>query len=248
MPLGASHVYAALTIAGILLTAYLWGRIIGTGREHDGRLTLVYFCGLFGALVGAKLGFLIGEGYAYRGDWIALLTGRSITGALLGGYAAVELGKKLVGYPRATGDAFALIVPVALVIGRVGCVFAGCCPGVACEAHWWTVTDAAGVARWPAAPVELLFNVAFLAWVVVAARLGWQRGNRFHVYLIAYGLFRFGHEFLRDDHTMVGPFGGYHAIALALAAFGIWRYAVRRRETLLSSPPVPVPAQAAVTR
>ena len=84
MSWGTSHVYAALTIVGILLTAYLWGRVIGKGREHDGRLTVVYFCGLFGALVGAKIGFLLAEGFAYRGDWVALVTGRSITGALLG--------------------------------------------------------------------------------------------------------------------------------------------------------------------
>ena len=89
MSWGTSHVYAALTLVGILLSAYLWGRIIGKGREHDGRLTVVYFCGLFGALVGAKIGFLLAEGFAYRGDWVALASGRSITGALLGGYAAV---------------------------------------------------------------------------------------------------------------------------------------------------------------
>ncbi|MHC5028799.1 MAG: prolipoprotein diacylglyceryl transferase [Planctomycetota bacterium] len=229
MPGNTSHVYAALTILGILATASLWGRILGTGREHDGRLTLVYFFGLFGALVGAKAGFLFAEGYAYRDDWVALLTGRSITGALLGGYAAVEIGKRVVGYTRVTGDAFALIVPVALVIGRIGCLFAGCCPGVACGEHWWTITDAAGVVRWPAAGVELLFNVLFMAWAVLATRLDWQVGNRFHVYLIAYGLFRFGHEFLRDDQRLVGSFGGYHVIALALAAFGAWRYGTRRR-------------------
>jgi len=235
---GRSHVYALLTIVGILLTAFIWGRIIGKGgegREHDGRLTVVYFCGLFGALVGAKIGFLLAEGFAYRTDWVALVTGRSITGALLGGYAAVEIGKKIIGYPRVTGDAFAIIVPVALIIGRVGCVFAGCCPGVVCEASWWTIADDQGIARWPAAPVELLFNAMFLAWALLAARFRWQSGNRFHIYLIAYGLFRFGHEFLRDDQRVLGPFGGYHVIALLLVAFGTWRYVERGRQ----APPEP---------
>jgi phosphatidylglycerol:prolipoprotein diacylglycerol transferase len=226
-----AYVYALLTIAGILVTAALWGRIT-TGRDggppHDARLTIVYFCGLFGALLGAKIAFLLAEGYAYRHDWLALLSGRSITGGLLGGYLAVEIGKRVMRYPGTTGDVFAIVVPVGLLLGRVGCIFAGCCPGAACDPHWWTMVDADGVHRWPAAPVEMLFNAGFLVWAVIATRASLLPGNRFHVYLIAYGLFRFGHEFLRDDARISGAIGGYHLIALAMAGFGAWRLAERR--------------------
>jgi phosphatidylglycerol:prolipoprotein diacylglycerol transferase len=230
MPIPPDRVnfYSLLMIAGILLTAWLWGRLHQGGSSRDGRLTIIYFAALFGALIGAKLAFLAAEGWHYRTNWLALLSGRSITGGLLGGYVAVETAKKILKYPRATGDFFAILAPMAIALGRAGCIAEGCCPGVVCEAHWWTIADATGQPRWPAACVELIFNVAFLGWSLVAWRRNWQPGNRFHIYLIAYGLFRFIHEFARDNTTLIGPLSGYHFMALALVGLGAWRYLQRR--------------------
>lgn len=220
--------YGLLMLAGILLSAFVWTRIVSGPQRHDFRLTIIYFSGLLGALLGAKLAFLLAEGWQFRHDTVALLSGRSITGGLLGGYAAVEIAKSIVRYPSATGDLFAIVVPMTLILGRVGCLWVGCCPGVECAAHWWTIADATGAHRWPAAAAELGFNASLLAWALAARRAGWQTGNRFHVYLIAYGVFRFGHEFLRDDQRWFGPLGGYHALALAIVVLGVWRYRVRR--------------------
>ena len=142
---------------------------------------------------------------------------------------AVEYAKHRLRYDSATGDVFALLVPISLILGRLGCLHAGCCPGVACAARWWTLTDAYGVSRWPAAAAELLFNAGFLAWALIAMRYAWQRGNRFHVYLVAYGLFRFAHEFARDDQRWIGPLGGYHVLATGMIVVGAWRYGDRRR-------------------
>lgn len=234
MPNSAFHftrllgAYSVVALVGILLTAWLWSRM----ARRDGRLTIIYFSGLGGAIVGAKLSFLFAEGWAYRHDWLALMTGRSITGALLGGYAAVEIGKHFLRYTRATGDLFAVVVPIGIALGRVGCYFDGCCLGVACSPQWWTLADAGGVARWPAPAVEQLFNIAFLGWVWVAAKQGWLVGNRFHVYLIAYGLFRFGHEFLRQNTHWFGPVGGYQVLALLLVGLGTWRLRERLRANL----------------
>lgn len=226
---GESPWYAGLGVLSFVLSTLVAGRWVRRAdagpRGQD--LAIIWFAALGGAFLGAKLAFLVAEGLAERTTLAGLIGGRSIAGALLGGYGSVELAKRLVGWRRPTGDLFAVTVPLSLTIGRVGCVLADCCQGIACEGTWFTVLDHDGTPRWPAAQVELLFNAAFLAWAVWAGRRGWQRDQRFHVYLIAYGLFRFGHEFLRDDPRWFGAFGGYHAVALALVALGAWRHRVR---------------------
>ena len=73
----------------------------------------------------------------------------------------------------------------------------------------------------------MAFNLLFLAWALCAWRFGWMRGQRFNIYLMAYGAFRFAHEFARDDARWVGAFGGYHVVALAIMATGAWMYAWR---------------------
>src|SRR5262249_48360046 len=144
--------------------------------------------------------YLGAEGWLHWHDqdrWIQFATGKSIIGGLLGGYASVETAKRLLGYKRATGDWFAGIVPVGIMLGRIGCGLHGCCLGRPCEPSWFTANDGAGIARWPAALVELLFNAVMLGVVLL---LRWKKilpGQHFHLYLIAYGLFRFAHEFLR---------------------------------------------------
>ena len=54
-------------------------------------------------------------------------------GALLGGYAGVEIAKKAIGYSAPTGDWFAIVAPVGIALGRVGCLRHGCCTGVVCS-------------------------------------------------------------------------------------------------------------------
>jgi len=233
--------YVLTTVLGLAATAAVW-RIAAPRREGrmDPRLLAVYAGALAGAYLGAKLAFLLAEGWHHRGNWIALLSGHSVTGALVGGVLGVELAKSIVGYREGTGDLFALTVPLALAIGRVGCIAAGCCPGVECEPSWWTVTDAHGHARWPAAGAELAFNLSFWAWAIVATRCGWIPGQRFNAYLVAYGSFRFAHEFARDDARWWGPLGGYHLAALAIVAAGVVLWI--RRARLTPSPAASTPS------
>ncbi len=153
--------YGWLMLAGIFVSIIFWSRV----AQRDNRLVFIYVAALTGAFVGAKLVYVAAEGWLHWHDsnrWIVLATGKSITGALLGGYVGVEVSKRYLGYTTATGDWFALIVPISIVLGRVGCILHGCCLGRECDASWFTMNDAAGVARWPAALVELLFNLLML--------------------------------------------------------------------------------------
>src|SRR5262249_44365226 len=165
----------------------------------------VYVGALTGGLFGAKLVYLAAEGWLHYHDpnrWIVLGTGKSILGALLGGYAGVEIAKRLTGYTQATGDLFAIIASVGIMVGRIGCMLNGCCLGRACEKAWWAVGE--GPPRWPAAQMEFLFNFVALIGLLMLRRKRVLKNQLFHLYLMAYGIFRFVHEFWRETPPLIG--------------------------------------------
>jgi phosphatidylglycerol:prolipoprotein diacylglycerol transferase len=135
-------------------------------------------------------------------------------------------------YRAATGDWFALIVPASIVLGRIGCVLHGCCQGRACDESWFAVHDVTGHPRWPAAQAELIFNATAFCVVLLLRRRKILPGQHFHLYLIAYGIFRFFHEFLRETPKILGPISGYQVAALAVALLGIAGFEYRRRRRL----------------
>jgi phosphatidylglycerol:prolipoprotein diacylglycerol transferase len=233
--LSQSPAYGWLMLGGIAVSLVFWVRL----ARRDERLILIYVAALVGAFLGAKVAYLIAEGWMDFGQpntWRRLATGKSILGALFGGYVAVELAKKWAAYRGVTGDWFALIAPVGIVIGRVGCLLHGCCLGRACGEAWFTLHDGTGVPRWPAVPVEILFNLTMIAVACVLRSRSKLAGQHFHVYLISYGLFRFAHEFLRDTPRTEEGVSGYQLLALGLAAFGAAAFVRRRRG---AAPPAP---------
>jgi hypothetical protein len=61
-------------------------------------------------------------------------------------------------------------------------------------------------------------------------------GQHFHIYLMAYGIFRFGHEFLRDTPRIAGPLSGYQIAALGVATLGAAGF-IRRQQSNYHCPP-----------
>ena len=237
-------VYPLLAVVGIVLSAHLVERAQTVGARQ--RLSLVFLGGLFGMAVGAKLGFVLAEGlwtiprdvpaWSWRAWWWAL-SGKTVLGGLLGAYAGVEIAKRAVGHREPTGDLFALTVPASLMLGRVGCLVEGCCRGVALPHDaWYALHDIDGAPRWPAPVVELLFNALMLALFYGSQRVGREvsgaplRGQLFHLYLIAYGAFRFVHEGWRDTPRLHAGVTGYRVLALLVLGLGLVRLAQRARD------------------
>ena len=217
--------YTWLLLTGIIISFLFWKR----RARQDKRLIVIYAAALVGAFFGAKIVYLLCEGWQHFGApdmWPQLAAGKSILGALLGGYVFVELAKHNVGYRSATGDDFALVAPISIGLGRVGCLLHGCCLGTVCAPAWYALPDTHGIARWPAVPAEIAFNASAFLLFLILRRQSILRGQHFHLYLMGYGLFRFAHEFVRATPRLIGPFSGYQFVALAVALFGLvcfWR-------------------------
>ena len=225
LPSGGAYLW--LMVAGILISAGVWMR----RSRNDPDLLVVYLGALGGAFIGAKLAYLFAEAWGDWGRpdrWLRLATGKSIIGGLLGGYAGVDGMKRLVGYRKSTGDAFAPLIPVSILLGRVGCLLHGCCLGSVVPATFpLGLPDRLGTVRWPAVPVEMAFQGFLLILLLVWSHTGRYAGRRFFIYLTAYGGFRLVHEGLRDTPKWVLGIGGYQVLSLGMMVLGI--IMIRRR-------------------
>lgn len=234
-----SAAYAMLMMTGILVGAVFWYRR-AQGRSE---LLLVYLGALVGGFAGAKIAYLLAEGWAdWQGPdmWLRWATGKSVLGGLLGAYAGVEVTKHFTGHKQSTGDAFAVVVPVGILLGRLGCYLNGCCLGKPMTGVF-AFRDVNGLARWPAPAVEGAFQVVMLVAILVLQRRGLLRDRLFFLYLTAYGVFRFLHEFVRDTPELAAGLSGYQFIAVGMAvlgAFMLWRRTKQRlaSETAMAEP------------
>jgi len=218
--------YSALVVASLALGLVFWLRL----SRRDGSTVGLYVAALAGAFLGAKLVFLVCEGWESWGasdQWRQWATGKSILGALIGGYLAVEGIKGVAGIRTITGDWFASFVPLTIAVGRLGCLSQGCCPG--------RQVGFAGFA-WPAVPVEFAFNIAAAVIFWIMRRRHILPGQHFHLFMMAYGVFRFVHEPLRQTPKFGGVWSLYQIFALALFGLGFFGFWERRKSPAPSGP------------
>jgi phosphatidylglycerol:prolipoprotein diacylglycerol transferase len=220
--------YRWTMLAAIVLSAAWW--LLRSKRDPG--LLPIYIGALGGAFLGAKLAYLFAEGWRdwpMPDRWLRLATGKSVLGGLLGGYAGVEGMKWLTRYGKTTGDLFALIAPLGIALGRVGCWMQGCCQGRPTTLRLLAARDVSGVARWPSAQIELAFQVtAFVLLIALRADVRF-RGRLFFLYLAMYGVFRFAHEWMRDTPQLAAGLSGYQVISLVMAVLGAAMFVKRGR-------------------
>lgn len=181
---------------------------------------------LLGAMLGSKLGMVL-----FAADmeqlWEAALgldfTGKTVVGGIGGAYLGVELTKRVVGIQHSTGDAFAVSVPIAQALGRIGCFLNGCCPGALHDGAF----SISG--RFPQQLVETALDLT-LAAVLWSIRLSPRpQGWLFRYYLAGYATIRFLLEFVRGD---TGPRFGLTMVQwVCLATIAAVLISVHRRST-----------------
>jgi phosphatidylglycerol:prolipoprotein diacylglycerol transferase len=184
---------------------------------------------LIGAMIGAKLGLLL---YMPVSEWkqsIAELLlsewgGRTILGALFGGFVGVELTKKALGITIATGDPYAIGLPLGQALGRIGCFLGGCCYGKPLEHSRF------GLTTHPAQLYEAALDFAVAVTLFAIRKQPRAPGLLFRYYLLSYAAIRFVMDFFRGDEKQVfGPLSYAQWFVLACAIALAWDV-VRRRK------------------
>jgi phosphatidylglycerol:prolipoprotein diacylglycerol transferase len=223
--------YAVFVVLAFLAAAWLRRReLLRLGTARDPRQRWLGLWALGGAMLGAKLGMLLFEApddFAGTLTRIASLdfTGKTVVGGIAGGYLGVEMGKRRLGISVRTGDAWAVAVPLAQGIGRIGCFLNGCCGGQASDLPW--AVTIAGIPRHPAQLYEAGLDLLLAAALFTIREQPRPQGHLFRWYLMGYALIRLTMETVRDDaHPSLGPLTPVQAVCvLAMLGFGgqLWR-------------------------
>lgn len=216
--------YAVFVALGLALAAGVRRREVARlGYDRTPGHAFVGFAALFGGLLGSKAGMalFVPPAELARLGAAALafdFTGKTVVGGIAGGYLGVEVAKRLVGVRHSTGDDFAVALPLAQGVGRMGCFLHGCCVGV--ETTGPLGVAIAGVSRHPAQLYEAGLDLALAAGIWSVRARPRPAGHLFKWTLIGYATIRFVLEPLRGDTGWrVGPLTAVQvACALAIVA------------------------------
>ena len=239
--------FIGLGIAVAALVYFLQAR-------RKGQLTEQIWWIAVGALIGGAILAKVGSAWRFVGsgatvEELFLFGGRSILGGLAGAYFGAIVAKRLVGYRRSTGDLFAPAVAIGLAIGRVGC-FLTEQPGTTTSMPWGITISSETAASIPNCPQCLtgqpmhpsfLYEIAFMA--IAFALLWWGRdrlaveGMSFKLFLLGYGIFRFGAEFVRGNPEMAFGLSGsqiFLLLTVPLLIIHVLRLTARERSIAMS--------------
>ena len=240
LELGPITVY---TYGVLLAAAYLLGLKLAMVRAERRGLDAARILDLgiyiiISALIGAKLLLLITDFKAFTANPRELLTlarsGGVFYGGLILAVTVALLYIRKVGLPLwTTTDVFAPGIALGHVIGRFGCLFAGCCYGKPTKLPWGiTFGDPFAAANVgtplgvPLHPTQLyeagaeLLILGVLLWTEKKGRS--FAGRTFWLYMLLYAISRFIIEFFRgDERGTVGMFSTSQFISIVLAPLAI---------------------------
>ena len=216
VPLASTVCYALAYLTGLAAFCIMAKK----RRLATQGMMAVMGAGLIGGLVSANV--------------IQILTGspgKTVLGAIAGGYLVVTLYKRKLGITRPTGDMFAVAICAGEAVGRWGCFFGGCCYGKACSVGWAVWQHDA----WRH-PAQLYLSAACL--VILGILLLYMRRNPpenaiFYLQGALYCIARFVVEFYREGSVL--------AVGLTLAQWaclaGFIFFAIRLRMLLSAQRP-----------
>ena len=247
------------TIVGVLAGLALYYRALRRDRVFDRRIVMISLAAILGGALGARLitSWEVIDAVSTAGlplTYVITHGPRSIIGGLAGGYSAIVLSKRALGYTLSTGDYYAAAIPLALAIGRVGCFLAELPLGTPTDLPWGMTVSPEAAAAFPRCPgcngpmhpsmlYEIGFHTAAFALIVTRGPLLPIRGDTLKAYLLAYGLFRFGIESVRGNEVQAWGLTGPQIVLIPLIGLLAVHF-VRRLRSGDYRLPIPEPVTA----
>ncbi len=222
---------------------YLRLRNRSQDRISDEHRNWIFLGAAAGAFLGSHLlGILERPAELSKLNLQFFFANKTVLGGFLGGLIGVETTKKLLGVTHSSGDLMTYPILLALIVGRIGCHFAGLTDGTQGlpGSLPWAVDFGDGLPRHP----MNLYEIAYLAGLALLIFFLEKNrpladGLRFKIFLIGYLLWRFFSEWLKPAWFF--PFGLSTIQLAALAGlfyyrktiFALHRHLIFQKKTAL---------------
>lgn len=169
----------------------------GVASMAGGYLSAVLFQGIYNAVASGHFSLSQETGATFYGGLIGGVVVFLAVYLIAGRWVLPGKGDARLALPHVLNIGVCSVV-VAHAFGRIGCLFAGCCHGAVTTA-WYGVWNAQlGAKTVPTQLFESLFLFALCAFLCFMEFRTPKRVN-LSLYLILYGVWRFGIEFFRAD-------------------------------------------------
>ncbi|MGZ6270395.1 MAG: prolipoprotein diacylglyceryl transferase [Candidatus Limnocylindrales bacterium] len=246
----------AFTVVGLLVGLVIYYRALDRQGLLERQILVLSLAALFGGAIGARLitAWEHLDYYRLLGEaplsYVIEHSGKSLIGAIAGGYLAVTLGKRLLHYRRSTGDSYALAIPVATAVGRVGCLLSELPLGTPTDLPWGVRVPPTVAAAFPYCPgcdrpmhPSMLYEIAFcLLAAVLIVRFGRRvpvQGDLLKLYLLAAGTFRFLIEYVRGNPPQALGLSGPQWVLLPLLGLLVLHFVRQWRRGVYRVPAAP---------
>jgi prolipoprotein diacylglyceryltransferase len=244
------------TILGLAVGLAIYYRELSRRGWLDAPIVWISFAAILGGAIGART-ITAWEHIEYYSslEGVPLTyaiehSGKSIIGALAGGYLAIVLAKRWFRYTRSTGDCYVLAIPVATAIGRVGCFLSELPLGTPTSLPWGIAASPEAAAAFVSCPgctspmhpsmlYEILFNLIAIAVIVRYRDRVPVRGDALKLYLLGAGVFRFLVEFVRGNEPQALGLTGPQWVLIPLVGLLVFHFARQwwRQAWRIPSPP-----------
>ncbi len=192
--------YSFFVLLGLTAGLVVYFILAGKEQKTGEKSFHVLAAGLAGGIIGAKIPiWILNFSYIIQSfpDIMPFLSGRTITGGLIGGTLSVMYIKKKFNIQEKKGNLFAPAIALGVSIGRIGCLLRGCCYGLPTNLPWG-VDFGDGILRHPTQIYESVFMFCIFLFLCAGKKRALP-GYLFFLLMNIYFVFRFFEEFLRAN-------------------------------------------------
>ncbi len=229
------YTYGLMMAIGILMAILVARKLAPKISVDPEKMTDMAMFAVLGGLVGAYVNYIISYDWSrFKADPLSVLRfwneGLVFLGGLIGGliFALIFIRRQKWSFWE-IADICAIAIPLAYGFGRIGCFFAGCCYGEACELPWAITFPGQMVARHPTQLYSMLLGFGLAAFAYFFRPKRRFAGQSFLFYMFFYGLGRGIIELLRIEPTVFGTnlsvaqFTGILLMVVAVVLYPILR-------------------------